>query len=273
MTQSEQAIRKNKVSAAFKELVLYLFKRQTSSFFIIFGRRGTGKTDFALLVAEILYDEGLIQHIATNTKAKSPDIPITQITNLDDLRFWAQDNRGAKLFIWDEIAKSLNRRKPMASLTIKIIEDIQTLRKHKLSIFGTTIDQQFVDRAVLGPELIDGIFQKPEFNNPKFAVYDDYLVYLHKVITEIPRTRFDFDTWDSPPFTEHGKEQKPVFKEKDMQIAFEWSHGKTAAELGLHNQQLNRVIKKILKELLERQCNMSHPIVRADTDSKDPVSM
>jgi hypothetical protein len=251
----------------FIEFVGYLFQRQISAFLIIFGRRGTGKTDFALLICQILNHIGLVKHFATNLKVSGNNIVIEQITNLDDLRLWARENQGRKLFLWDELGKSANRRKPMAALTVKIIEDMQTLRKFKLSVLGTTIDEEYIDRAVLSPQLLDGIFTKDHFDDPKKAQYEDYLLGFNEPITGIPATSLRFDTYASPPFAEHGKNQKPKFKDHDLEVLWNWSHGSTYKQLGIHPQQLNRISRKFVQEMLERTFHSSQPLECEDIDN------
>ena len=101
MTQLEQ------LNSEFIDIIKHLFVRGTSAFLIIFGRRETGKTDFSLLIAEILHERSIIEHFATNIKIYNPPFPIQHITNLDDLRLWAKDTPGKKLFIFDEFGLSL----------------------------------------------------------------------------------------------------------------------------------------------------------------------
>jgi len=66
-----------------------------------------------------------------------------------------------------------------------------------------------------------------------------------------------FDTWDVAPFKEHGEKVKPHFKDREAEVAYEWSHGKTAKDLGLHSMQLHRILKKVLKEVTERESHLS----------------
>ncbi|MDH7607701.1 MAG: hypothetical protein QHH12_08130 [Candidatus Bathyarchaeota archaeon] len=257
MTQLEQ------LSDEFIDLITHLFKRGTSAFLIIFGRRETGKTDFGLLIAEILYNEGLIQNVATNIKIYNSPFEIKHITNLDDLKLWCRETHGKKLFIFDEFGKAFRRRTPMASLNVKLIDEFQILRKYKLSTVAVTVDEKYIDQTALGSDVLDGIFIKTDYKNPKVALYLDNLEYFRKRITGIPRTSIDFDTWDVAPFKEHGPKAKPAFKDRDLEICWEWSHGKTIKDLGLHNQQLNRIVRKFVKEVMEREGHVSPSLERA----------
>ena len=242
----------------FIEFICRLFKRGTSAFLIIFGRRETGKTDLALLIAEILYNEGLFKHFATNIKIYSSPFPIKHITNLEDLNRWATDTLGKKLFIFDEYGKAMRRRSPMASLNLKLIDQLQILRKYKLSTLAITVNEKYVDNAALGSDVLDGVFEKPDYKNQKLALYIDYLEYYTQTLTGIPGTSIEFDTWDVAPFKEHAPTRKPKFKKKEMNILWDLTHGKTANELGLHSQQIARLWRKYVKESLEREPHTSH---------------
>ena len=233
-------------------LLSLIFRRQTSTYFAIFGRRGSGKTDLGLLIAEIVHALGLIKHVATNIKInESPDFPITPITNLWDLKKWCKETPGPKLMALDEIGRTVSRRTPMARLNVKIINELQILRKYKLSLEVITVDQKYTDNAILGIDLLDGVFTKPVYNNPKLALYDDNLETLQTSIYDIPRTRINFDTWDSAPFTEKPQTHKPSFKDEDLSLLWDWSHGATYKQMGVHNWKLARITRKFIKETLE----------------------
>jgi len=71
----------------------------------------------------------------------------------------------------------------------------------------------------------------------------------------IPRTSIKFDTWDVAPFKEYGVVKKPKFKTKELADLWDWCHGMTYTELGLHTMQLNRLSRKYVKEYMERERN------------------
>jgi len=239
-------------------LIRYLFLRQTSAFLIILGRRGTGKTDFALLIAELLHRQRIIKHFATNIKIYESPFQIERITSLEDLKIWCRETPGRKLFIPDEYGKILRRRTPMSKLSIKLIDELQILRKFKLSTIAITVDEKYVDNVALGSDILDGYFLKPDYKNQKFALYQDLLEYFDYEIHNIPGTQIRFDTWDVAPFTEFSQDRKPRFKDKDIELLWRWTQGEEAKSLGLHRGQLSRIRKKFVKETLERMRNKEH---------------
>lgn len=234
-------------------LLRKLFTRQTSTYVSLFGRRESGKTDFGLLIAEIVHALGLIKYVATNVKIyESPDFEITPIIDLWNLKKWCKENKGPKLMALDEIGRTVSRRKPMSSLNVDIINEFQILRKYKLSMIIITIDEKYTDNAILGVDLLDGVFRKPLYNNPKIALYDDNLEPLHVSIYDIPGTRIKFDTWDSAPFTQKPRTLKPSFKDEDLSLLWDWSHGATYKEMNIHHEKLTRIKRKFIRETLEK---------------------
>jgi len=151
----------------------------------------------------------------------------------------------------------MRRRSPMSSLNIKLIDHFQVLRKYKLSTIAITVNEKYIDNAALGSDVLDGYFVKPNYKNQKIALYSDYLEYFTKTLSGIPPTLIDFDTWDVAPFKEHGETLKPRFKDKDLTILWDWSHGKTYKDLDVHPMKINRVSKKFIKEILEKQVHTS----------------
>lgn len=250
-------LQSQRLSDDFIAFIKHLFTRQISAFIIILGRRGAGKTDLALLISELLYELGIVNHVSTNIKIYESPFPIVAITNLDDLRFWAQERKGRKLFVFDEIAKAMPRRKPMASLTVELLNEFQILRKYKLSVVATTITEKQTDGAILDPSIVDGFFEKPNYKNPKLALYQDQLEDLFSEWKELPSTNIHFDTYSSAPFTKHGKTRRPKFKTEELEKLWDYAHGVTYKDLGMHPQQMARLIRKYLKEYMERDIHSS----------------
>lgn len=249
------------LKADFVKFIKYIFKRHTSSFVIVFGRRESGKTDFSLLLTEILFYHGAIKNFATNIHIyDSGDIPILKITNLEDLTFWARSTAGRKVFIFDELGAAFARRTPMSSLNVALIRKFQILRKFKLSIVGVTPSKKYVDNTSLGADLLDGIFLKPHTfknvkRNQKLLLYYDYLERFRRKVDNLRGTRIKFDSYSTAPFKEHSPTKKPKLLDKYEKILWEWSHGARAKDLGLSRMQIHRITKKFIAEVLERQSN------------------
>lgn len=239
-----------------------LFLSQDSIFILIFGRRGTGKTDLALLLAELTYYQGIVKHIATNTRILDSNFPIDKIDNLQDLDYWGQKRKGRKLFVFDEIADAMSRRRPMASLSVELIKKFNKLRKHKLSVVATTISKEVLDKAAMSRDLLDATYRKvwkPKTNPQiyKIAYYDNFLNGESITFGDLPPTSVDFDSWDGSEFSEKPTQTKRAFKDKDMEIVSRWANGETYKDLGVHPQQLTRAKKKIIRILIDNYFHAS----------------
>lgn len=206
---------------------------------------------------EILNHYRVIKHFATNIKIESSPFLIESISDLDTLKTWAHEKKGPKLYVFDEVGRGLRRRSPMTSLNIKVIDEFQTLRKPKLSFIAITIDPQYVDNAILGEHILDGSWIKPVWKEPRLALYRDLLEDINKRFRDIPKTSIGFDTFSTARFTEHGPTLKPKIKDSDKSLLWDWSHGKTSKEVGLHPMQLNRLTRKYVKESLEQEYHAS----------------
>lgn len=242
-----------------EQIVSNLFSRSTSTFVVIQGRRESGKTHLAFLLAEILLKHGIFKHFATNVKVYDSPITWQHIANLDDLRLWCETNTGRKLYVFDEFGKAFRRRTPMAKINVDLMDDLQILRKYKLSIIAIFPNEKYVDSTTFGTDVLDATFTKPDNPNPKIsqkvALYYDVLRRFSKTFLNIPNTQTKFDTWDTAKFKRHGEKQKPAFKDADLSLLWDWSHGATSNTLGVARAQIARVTRKFIKEVLERESN------------------
>lgn len=248
----------------YSRLIIYIHDRQPSNITLIVGRRGTGKTSKILSAMEILNQYDIIHNFATNIKVYDTPFNIEPIANLDDLILWGKNTQGKKLYGFDEVGGAWARRTPMSSLNVNLLKSFQRIRKYKMSTIATTISEDYVDNALLGEQILDGIVRCPNWKNPRIALYDDFLEGFHKDFKGIHDTSIHFDTWDSAPFQEHSQTLKPKFKDRELEVCWEWSHGKTAKDLGLHSMQLNRILRKFIKEVTERDSHASQVEVRED---------
>jgi len=201
-----------------------------------------------------------VKHFATNIEITESPFPIQQITNLEDLRFWCENTPGKKAFGFDEAGKAIRRRSPMSTLNIRLIDEFQILRKYKLSIIACTVSPKFIDNAVLGDDILDGFFAKKRFSKDlmkcrKVVLYHDNLDGFEQPFRNIPATSIKFNTWGTAPFREKAPIVKPMFKDKDREILWLWSHGTPVKDLPTNKMSFLRLKKKFIREVLEREGN------------------
>lgn len=253
--QLQESSQKQKTMNELQYEIVRLFKKRPSVCVLILGRRGTGKTDLGLYFAETLLEFGVIEVAATNIAIHETDLPIDHITNLDDLESWAKNRTGKKMFILDEAGKSLRRRTPMSGLNIALLDNLQILRKYRLSLILITPAEKYIDSATLGSDVLDLVIWKPEFNNPKVGVWVDQMTGENFRWSDIPRTNIKFDTYDVAPFMRNAPQKKPVFKDEDKQFLYE-VYSKTKTNLSTAERvRKMRLTEKYMLESLKMEGN------------------
>jgi hypothetical protein len=83
----------------------------------------------------------VISEFATSIRVYESPFHIEYITNLD-LEAQCRSILAKKLFILNEAGKSLRRRTFMSSLNVKLIDNLQILRKYKLSLILITLPEK-----------------------------------------------------------------------------------------------------------------------------------
>jgi hypothetical protein len=251
LQQLQQTI-KNKWHYALHKLFDY------PSIVLIGGRWKTGKTDFALFIAEILlklpsgHGGTMISEVASNIQTDRKDF--RYIYDLVSLRQWLYATGQRKLYIFDEASEHLPSRRAMTTKTVSFIQLIPEISKAhaRMIVIGhqlLTIDKTFLDDV-----WCRGVFLKLQLK--KAQLFSSLLTHPY-VFSNIPRTSIKFDPYAIAPFTE-----KPsgtlFFKDEDKQLLWEWANGKTYKELGVHNMKLNRTLRKYVKQTLEIDLHVTH---------------
>ena len=240
---------------------------------VLVGKWKVGKTDFSLWIAEKLLKWNIVKKIASNIKTNHPDI--TFITNIQDLRRWLFADTTRKLFILDEVTVHLPRRRAMTRQNISALQILPEISKAKATLLLIThslraIDQAFLDETWLRA-IIYKVGLKPNKEKTRYAIHHARIVSPllpegEVIIKNIPPTNIDFDPYAVAPFTVYP--EKRAFSNPELQILWEWAvNKKPCRELGLHHQQLNRIVRRFVKFVLQKteifsnsQKNSSHHV-------------
>ncbi len=227
------------------------------SVILIGGVWKSGKTDFALYIAETLQrlpsDQGAgntITEIASNIDTKGH---FQQIYDLVTLRQWLYSSTKRKLYILDEASEHLPSRRSMTAQNVGFTQLIPEISKAhgRLLIVGHQLLS--VDKTFLDAVWCRGIFQKLGL---KKAQLTSHLMPVPYAFNNIPPTTIPFDPYAIAPF-----QTKPagtlLFKNEEQQLLWEWCNGKSCKELKLHSMQLNRLLKKYVRITLENAHHVS----------------
>jgi hypothetical protein len=240
----------------FNHILHKLFEHP--SIVLIGGTWKSGKTDFALYLAEKLLrlpsNEGagtVITEVATNidTKGKYP-----LVADLVNLRRWLYESTKRKLYILDEASEHLGSRRAMSAKNVGFIQLIPEISKAHGRLLVVGHQLMHVDKQLLDEVWCRGIFIKLGL---KKAQLMSLMFPEEYVFGNIPPTSVPFDPYAIAPFQE-SPSSGMMFKDEDKQLIWEWCNGKTYKELGIHNMTLNRKIRGYLKAILENDLHVTH---------------
>lgn len=157
----------------------------TQDGFILFisGGKEHGKTNTAMLLAEICFFAKLRPHIATNIGTEC--YYVKQITNYPDLKDWLEKERGKKLFIMDELGKIMQRMGFATKTNRGLLDILQLIRHYDAGFIGIAPSVKFVDSNFLNTDLLDAHIKKI---GKTVAKIRDNLHGNNYFFNEIPKT-------------------------------------------------------------------------------------
>jgi len=231
-----------------EKIISDLFKYPAPIVFII-GRYATGKTDFALRIAETLLQSQIVDKVGTNIKVEhNPNFDY--ITNIPSLKKWLASDRLRKLFILDEAGIHVDTRNPMGRINREIRHLGFLLRKFRGKLIFVSQRAKDIEGTFRDTDIWLATFHK---FSKKRAVLFSNISDVPLVIENIPRTNVKFDTYDIAEFGTESTDFEPETQEQAM--LKEWlEHGnyrKVARQFGIaHTTQAKRIILEQIKNLL-----------------------
>jgi len=168
--------------------------KQSSSVNFISGRRGFGKTDFALKLLEIGLREGLFAKIASNVTTF--DDRVEKICYFDRLEIWLR-TKGRKAFLLDELGKHLNRMRFMTQKSKLILDTCQLMRKFDAHLIGVAPSKGLVNKLFLDTDILDSHMVKLSL---KIVEINNYVTFKGYELFNVPRTTIKFLSKDIAVF-------------------------------------------------------------------------
>lgn len=221
----------------------------------IHGRKDKGKTDFALLLAEVCYLKNYRHKIATNIWTQSYMIQ-AQIITVPDLEEWLKTPE-RKLFILDEAGKHLGRMNFMSKKSKAIMEAVQLIRHYDCGLIAITPAQKFIDSGYLDRDVIDFIIKKKTRTWASGWLYN---ATNNINLFDIPPTSINFNSKDIASLS---LERTKV--ESDLlccQIAKLYSDGATFNQLAKNYNLKPEQVKRLLRQHLKH--SQHSPITNID---------
>lgn len=241
------------MTRAFDDFVKELFSRKYQSIFnAVLGPNQSGKTDFCLLLMEVIHKLGLADGFGSNVPLEA-EFEVDFIEDFRTLKKTCQmlnpnpSKRGLKKYLYfgSEMGKWLP--KDQAWRNVQFIEELQTVRKYGLNFLGDGIDR--VDERALSKSHFHGVFYKLGKQNQKTAIYNDWLRGRTTQLVKIPRTSIKFDTFHSANFymEPQGQDGKRIPLNPEHEIVKKYVKLGSWKKVGVSTQEGKRAILKVLK--------------------------
>jgi hypothetical protein len=255
---SEKPIQKPIIKNRWHYALHLLFEKP--SLVLVGGKWKTGKTDFALFIAECLLKlpswsnpehTTIISEVASNieTFGRFP-----MISDMISLKQWLYESTKRKLYILDEANIHLPSRRAMSGKSVEFIKLLAEISKAHARLIVIAQDVLSVDKMFLEEVWCRGVFVKQSLK--KAQLFSTELIRPY-TFSNIPPTSIKFDPYAIAPFTETPS-GKLYFKDEDKQLVWRWLNGESYKQLGVHNMKLNRIVKKILRFYMENELHVKH---------------
>jgi len=229
---------------------------------LVEGVGKVGKTDISLKISKDLTElpsrhstekdvEPLIRDVASNidTKGFYP-----QISDLISIKNWLYLSNHRKLYLFDEANEYLSNLRVMSASNVAFTRLLPQVTKAHARMIVIGHDFGGIDKNVLREAWCKGKFIKTSL---KTALLLSNLLSHPIEFRNIEKTTVPFDPYAVAPFTE-----KPqgvlMFKDSEKETLWKWSNEETMQSLGLKSMQLNRLVRKYVKQSLENDYNVSH---------------
>ena len=215
---------------------------------LVVGDWKTGKTDFALLIAERLLELGIVKKVASNIETKDPRIEF--VSSLEKLKHWLYMDKMRKLYILDEAGVHIPRRTPMKEKNVKAIQLLPEISKAHAKLIIVTQDPDGIDSQFLNPVWLKAMFVKDSLKNARL-ISDFFETTI--ILRDIPPTTIKFDPYAIAPFTLNESIKIPEWIMKDDTYKLLWEYAvnnKTMEQLNVHRMQMNRLIRRFIKDVL-----------------------
>lgn len=161
-----------------------------ASITLVSGNWKTGKTDFALLLTEMVKQQGLISSFATNIETSNS--PIEFVHDFSHFDLWLYSNRNRKMFLYDEIVESSPRRSAMSGLNVGWVRRIPQLSKGKCHLVAITQEVNLGDSIFVNPIFLRGHWRKL---NKKNVVFFSRSFNKSIRFSNIPACQIGFDPY------------------------------------------------------------------------------
>lgn len=258
-----------KVNNNFIQILTRLFSEPAISLigsYIIGGSSPwkTGKTDFSLMLSELLVNLHIVQEVATNIDTFGV---YTYISDLETLKYWLHENNRVKLYIFDEANIHLPSRRAMSNKSVDIIQMFPEVSKARarLIVIGQKLDS--LDSELRHTGWVRGTFQKINLKTVYIRVGKEEWTF-----SDLPPTSIKFDPYLQAPFTlkPQGTQQ---FSDESLSLLWRWANYTPWPVLlkdDPHPEATRRKLHDAMKQFILNYSQLTH--IAVGGISKEDVS-
>lgn len=193
----ENTIQTRQYSKSLAVLICRFLQQWKYPVCVIYGNPDTGKTDTALLFAEIGIDEKTLDYFASNINTYGHG---ERLTSLQDVDYWFKHQVGRKLFIMDEAGIHDDSRSPLSMMNRKLRHEVFIIRKFRGHVIFVLQELEDLDKWK-NSELTGMVVKKQVFEGEYIAKIKCKWLEELVAVRDFPRTTIPFDTLDVSPFT------------------------------------------------------------------------
>jgi len=229
--------------------------RDDSHFTIITGKNKSGKTTLAINLMEHAFEDPELKFkgFGSNVQGvKSCPFEMDFITDLETLKDKAKGTNGKYLFLFDEMGKSMGKRRFMAKLNTEFLNQLQVIRKYKLSLIGCAIGDS-VDREVLKPYYLNSYIDKGSRYTKKNMTYFDIDLEATRQFTNLSKCKTKFHQYSVATFYTQRILKPSDFKDEKRQRLLSYAQGTPIKDLGVHYEIFNREVRAFIEQKLRQE--------------------
>jgi len=210
----------------------------------------TGKTNFALKIAERLLQLHLISEVASNIDTNGA---FTKITDTETLKAWLDSDNRLKLFIFDEGNEHLPNYAFMSSKSTGFKSIIPQISKKHGRLIIVAQDVDTLDKTLRSKSWLRGTFKKASIKTATLTAYWNQHKSLY--INNISATTISYDPYVSADWNEVSSKSAIIFNDADFQLVYRFASGEKKKDLGVHRQEFERLERKVLLAFFEKYKN------------------
>lgn len=207
------------------------------------GKWKTGKTDFSLFLTEMNEQLGLIRKFSSNIETDGSEIEF--INDFQSLDYWLASSSYRKMYLYDEVIESTQRRRAMSRVNTEWVKRIPQLSKGRCHLVIITQELNLTESVFLNWTFLRGIWTKEQRKIVRF--YNRQLSRNFRW-RNLPKTSIGFDPYLPASFhlerAEMAYSKLPYY----IRVCYDYGNKLTMEQIGIKEGKSKAQILKDLRK-------------------------